>query len=559
VGRAWGARGADRGALRVLLVAAVLATAVGPASGASARAPAQVVAQPVISTDFPDPAIVWDPDSGRWFAFATNVWAGRWSNVPVRSSPDLVDWSTEHGDALPQLPSWARSGPATTWAPGVVRVGGRWVLYLTARHRSSDRQCVGVAVAARPEGPYEPVGTRPLVCQTSLGGSIDPSPYVDPTTGHLWLHWKSDENTSGGGGASRIFAQRLGDGGRSLVGPRVPMLGATHPIEDFLVENPSMIHARGHHWLLYSAGQWDSVGYLTHVARCVGPAGPCTKVTSPHEPVLSMRNGVAGPGGAHAFYDGAGRPFLAFHAWYPRVGYDDGGQRVTHITRLSFDGPRGTPRIRPDLSPTGSPGQRITDGSRPPAPPSTSFPDVPRSSYFARPVAWAVDLGITNGDGSTGLFVPHRSASRAEVATLLFRAAGSPARGGPRSSDVPPGSYFDAPTRWMRGLGITTGVGGTSAFEPHRAVTRAEAVAFLWRLAGSPDPQVGLRFRDVVPGSFYDPATRWADRHGITTGVGGTDRFEPDRPVTRAEMVTFLWRYAFALGARGERAVPVIG
>jgi peptidoglycan-N-acetylglucosamine deacetylase len=109
--------------------------------------------------------------------------------------------------------------------------------------------------------------------------------------------------------------------------------------------------------------------------------------------------------------------------------------------------------------------------------------------------------------------------------------------------DVPPNAFYTAPVQWARDLGVTTGVGGSDRFEPDRAVTRAEAITMLWRTTGSPHAEA-YRFADQVPGSFYDPAVKWGRGTGVTTGVGGTDRFEPDRSVTRAEHVTLMYRWS---------------
>jgi peptidoglycan-N-acetylglucosamine deacetylase len=108
--------------------------------------------------------------------------------------------------------------------------------------------------------------------------------------------------------------------------------------------------------------------------------------------------------------------------------------------------------------------------------------------------------------------------------------------------DVPPGTFYTAPVQWARNTGITTGVGGTDRFEPNRRVTRAEALAMLWRAHGRP-VAAAERFADQPPGSFFDHATQWARATGITTGVGGTDRFEPHHSTSRAQLVTLLYRW----------------
>src|SRR5436305_83944 len=136
--------------------------------------------------DFPDPFVF--VNGGRYYAYSTQVFtSGRWTNVPVMTSTNLTSWSAIT-DALPTLPGWARSG--NTWAPAVVARSGRYLLYYTTTEGSSGRQCISVATATTPTGPYHDSSTGPLVCQRTLGGSIDPYPFVD-ANGSLYLLWKS--------------------------------------------------------------------------------------------------------------------------------------------------------------------------------------------------------------------------------------------------------------------------------------------------------------------------------------------------------------------------------
>lgn len=178
----------------------------------------------------------------------------------------------------------------------------------------------------------------------------------------------------------------------------------------------------------------------------------------------------------------------------------------------------------------------------PTLPPPSGFVDVPRPSFFARAVDWAKAQGITTGVGGGNRFEPYRDLTRAEAITMLWRTMGRPGGGHELFRDVPAGAYYSAAVRWAHANGITTGVGGSDRFEPHRAVTRAEMVAFLWRAAGRPRASAA-RFSDVPAGTWFTAPVAWARRGGITTGVGGTNSFQPLRPVTRAEAVTFLHRH----------------
>ena len=110
--------------------------------------------------------------------------------------------------------------------------------------------------------------------------------------------------------------------------------------------------------------------------------------------------------------------------------------------------------------------------------------------------------------------------------------------------DVPNNAYFTESVEWAAALGITTGVGGSDEFRPFDVVTRAQAVTFLWRLYGSPTGYPDPGFVDVPDNTWFTEAVYWAAAEGVTTGVGGTDRFEPFRTTSRYEYVTFIWRSA---------------
>lgn len=177
--------------------------------------------------------------------------------------------------------------------------------------------------------------------------------------------------------------------------------------------------------------------------------------------------------------------------------------------------------------------------------------DVPARSFFAAPAAWAAGRGITTGVGGTDLFQPGRPVTRAELVTFLWRAAGQPAASRHAGfSDVASSSFYARATSWARHTGVTTGVGGSGRFEPNRPVTRAEAVTMFWRAAGQPSASNHSGFVDVPHTAYFASPVTWAAKRGVTTGVGGSNRFEPHRDVTRAESVTFLWR------ARNRPAVP---
>ena len=280
--------------------------------------PPLVPQPPADNRDGPDPFILTDGDA--FVLYTTQV---GWQNVPVALSPDLADWSTT-GDALPELPAWAEWG--YTWAPGVLALDDRYVLYFAARVRALGIQCIGAAVAPSAAGPFVPHGQEPLVCQSGLGGSIDPSPFRD-VNGDAYLIWKSDGNAIGG--RSTLFGQRLRSDGLALEGAAVELLSSDAGWERPLIENPTLATLDGRYILFYSGGWWDSATYAIGYARCDTPLGPCQKVTI-DAPLAATAGDQAGPGGACLVTGPRGTRWLAYHAWTAgAIGYSTGGKEAS--------------------------------------------------------------------------------------------------------------------------------------------------------------------------------------------------------------------------------------
>lgn len=169
------------------------------------------------------------------------------------------------------------------------------------------------------------------------------------------------------------------------------------------------------------------------------------------------------------------------------------------------------------------------------------FIDVPAGSYYEDAVIWAVDKGITTGTSAT-TFNPNGICTRAQAVTFLWRAAGSPAPKSMNSfADVPADAYYAKAVAWAVENGITSGTGG-GKFSPNATCTRAQIVTFLYRAAGSPAVSGGSVFSDVKAGAYYADAVTWAANKGITGGIGN-GLFGSDNNCTRAQIVTFLYRY----------------
>ena len=171
------------------------------------------------------------------------------------------------------------------------------------------------------------------------------------------------------------------------------------------------------------------------------------------------------------------------------------------------------------------------------------FTDVPDGAYYHDAVIWAAGEKITGGTTPT-TFAPFLNCSRGQVVTFLWRSMGSPEPAGKENpfTDVSPDAYYYKAVLWAVEQGITKGTGDTT-FSPDKTVTRAQFVTFLWRLANSPAPKKASGFTDVTdPGAYYYNAVLWAAEQNITTGTTSTT-FSPSGICSRGQVVTFLYRY----------------
>ena len=172
--------------------------------------------------------------------------------------------------------------------------------------------------------------------------------------------------------------------------------------------------------------------------------------------------------------------------------------------------------------------------------PEQIFADVPVDAYCYEAVKWAASEGITGGIGNN-LFAPGLPCTRGQIVTFLWRAAGSPA---PKSmssfADVPADAYYAKAVAWAVENGITGGT-GDGKFSPDATCTRAQAVTFLYRASGSPAVSGSAAFSDVAADAYYASAVKWAEKNGITGGIGN-GLFGSGDNCTRGQIVTFLYR-----------------
>ena len=171
---------------------------------------------------------------------------------------------------------------------------------------------------------------------------------------------------------------------------------------------------------------------------------------------------------------------------------------------------------------------------------TSPFQDVPTDAYYYEAVKWAQKKGITGGIGD-GLFGPNQPCTRAQIVTFLWRAAGSPEPEGTAAgmTDVAAGSYYEKAVAWAIENGITTGT-ADGLFAPDATCTRAQGMTFLFR-ASKASADGMPAFSDVATNAYYAEAVKWATDNGITTGTTSST-FSPGSGYTRAQIVTFLWR-----------------
>ncbi len=177
-----------------------------------------------------------------------------------------------------------------------------------------------------------------------------------------------------------------------------------------------------------------------------------------------------------------------------------------------------------------------------PTPTENPFTDVRESEYYYNAVLWAVTNGVTSGTSAT-TFSPADGCTRAQVVSFLWRAAGKPAPTGRNNpfADVKENEYYYNAVLWAVEQGITAGTSLT-AFSPNATCTRAQIVTFLWRFAGQPEPSTASNpFQDVSAQAYYAKAVLWAAENAVTSGTSNTT-FSPDATCTRAQVVTFLYR-----------------
>ncbi len=188
---------------------------------------------------------------------------------------------------------------------------------------------------------------------------------------------------------------------------------------------------------------------------------------------------------------------------------------------------------------------------------AAAFSDVDGGLYYAAPIAWAVEQGITTGT-SEDTFSPDALCTQGQILTFLWRAAGSPQV---EEESLPAGlspeslnPNFLKTVAWAFQAGILGD--GASSLDPSAPCDRGTAMGFLWRYAGSPAANAPGAFTDVSPNADYAQAVAWAVESGITSGTSEAT-FSPGEYCTRGQIATFLYRCLNEVSLGEKVYVPV--
>ncbi len=563
------------------------------------------------TANFPDADILREGDT--YYAYGTSTGG---TYLPVMTSTDLVNWAPRRpydkgeldpryipagkewmfgdewfNDALLQPPAWAGdfSGGRLTkqlWAPGVEKFGSTYVAFYAVRVPTTvapERYCLSFAIADAPIGPFYDTSTTWLHCDNDPDGSIDPEPFIDPSTGTPYLLWKSEGEVDNH--SPRVYVRELDPSGTAFAkgSAATLLLEQDQDWEGAVVENPSMVRHDGQLYLFYSGNEWDSGSYATGYALCSSVKGPCTKPRT--TPLMDSDDDQLGAGGASAFHDAAGTLRLAYHWWNaPYTSYpaypacettktcQSQGQRRMSVTAVTGSGtqltvgadapagPAVSGRTPTDAAPTTGTEPRVlwTDEA-------CGLGDVPANAFSDDDDSvheHAIDCirwwGVTAG--KDGRYAPMAGVTRAQMATFLANAIDT------RGEILPPaardhfpddnGSPHEANINRLAAVGIVSGKAG--GYAPDDLVTRAQMATFLVRALGHGTGVTPTTTADIFSDDETSPHEgniNAAASAGLAAGAGGGG-YAPDLTVRREQMASFLAR-VLELYVEHGTALPV--
>ena len=257
--------------------------------------------------------MVWDGTEYYMYATTFGVKGFRYYH-----SDNLEEW-TDGGLALDMSDSWAEG---SFWAPEVVcrPSDKKYVMHFTARRESDHSLRIGVAVADKPQGPYQELKKEPMF---DFGyAAIDGHVFIDDN-GQAYLYYSRDccENIVNGGHASQIYVVKLNEDLTEVVGEASLMTTPTYPFECdgdgswLWNEGPAVLKRDGKYHLFYSANYYASRKYCVCVAISDTPEGPFVK-SETENPILHadmQAEDFSGPGHNSFFFDKDGKLKTAFH------------------------------------------------------------------------------------------------------------------------------------------------------------------------------------------------------------------------------------------------------
>lgn len=445
----------SRTPLAAVAAVCLLMTGIGTLSVALRPVPA--AAAPVTPTvsgdtnaglgDSPDPDIV--RVGSTFYAFTTGTtWGNQIAIAQTTSANPTTGW-TRVGSAFPQVvytsPLAPWEVPGTTTSPGVFHFNNEWIMYYDANLAGFGIGCLSVATASSVTGPYTDNSTGPITCQPSLGGSLDPQPFVDPLTGDPYLIWKSNDGRSAA--ASQVWSQPIGSNGVSLVGSPTAIFtiqSAVYPWQT-TTDDPSMAYAGGNYYLFFSGGDYQSGFYPTGYVVCSGPSGGCDQDEA-GDPVLSASGGA---GGGMVFSDASGNWWLSSQTWEPTscTNYVGSCTREMFIASISL----------PQLPPPS-----ITTSALPRAGVGTPYSETLTATSGTAPYTWSILSGqlpsVLSLNAATGAITGTAAATGAQTITFGVTDANGESGSRPLTLTVASGSVTTAsvnPTSITFGTSVT--------------------------------------------------------------------------------------------------------
>ena len=303
------------------------------AAPAGSAGPAKTYSNPVWHGYFADPFVL--RHNGMYYAYGTGHGPepGGWQ-FPVLRSPDLANWEYA-GAALPPLKE--RNGEPFTayWAPEVAERDGRFYLYFSAAtHHRDETHRLRVAVADKPEGPFEYMGQVKMSGPLADAFTIDASPFRDPADGRWYLFFATDFFEGGPVGTGTAVVP-LDNDMCTATGEAVTAIRASgdwHVYERnrplygkvwdawHTVEGPFVWPHAGRYYCFYSGGNWQTPLYGVGYGVADSPMGPYRDEWNREGPSVlkGIPDQVLGPGHNSVVLgpDGA-TEYMVYHAWDP--------------------------------------------------------------------------------------------------------------------------------------------------------------------------------------------------------------------------------------------------